>query len=286
MHCTKASRAPPIIQPMAGYSVLLLTVWLAIGMASEFSRIPVVADPTAETSAQFRERSFNHGHLSAECRLCHAMVATTDNAVPASTNRSAKCLTCHETGALTGQNTFHERTRRDCLDCHSFHRSDLLTAGGFEFTLDFQNGRRRSQCVACHNSREDLTNLSPGHQAAAALYHSNRDGLDRMSPSETCLMCHGQGRPPEGMAHLATATERVWVPRVEAHGSHPVGLTVPIGRGTPGNQIRDRLDDRIILPGGKLECSTCHSLSARPGHLAAGFTSENDLCRACHELDR
>lgn len=96
--------------------------------------------------------------------------------------------------------------------------------------------------------------------------------LDRMAtPSSDCLACHDGSKTASG-ASDARSGHRY---DVEYHTDGKPDL-----RRDPTGY-----DSRVVLPGGKLTCCTCHDpASSLPYHLAAPTSGavERRLCVACH----
>ncbi|UCD64259.1 MAG: hypothetical protein JSW34_02140 [Candidatus Zixiibacteriota bacterium] len=223
-------------------------------------------------------------HRDAICTDCHALRvdAGPNSAIPAGLRR--ECETCHtpDTDNLTGiPLNFHIAREKPCTACHCFHDASKIKAAGRSFLVRFDNSFQRGQCYSCHGLSEDITRLTPGHRQAAALFHGNSALLGRLSPSEACLVCHS-GSTSIDLKDLAETRDRA--PCFDEHGSHPVGVTVEPGKGESGNRIRRDLDRRIRLFGGRIECQTCHSLSADGTAALVKFSGRDDLCRGCHYL--
>ncbi|MFQ6008485.1 MAG: hypothetical protein ACE5K8_05970 [Candidatus Zixiibacteriota bacterium] len=133
----------------------------------------------------------------------------------------------------------------------------------------------------------NLSSLSPGHVKAAKLYHSDFIYLSHLSPSEMCLICHSTDRATvvNDTFFASMFSQEAYVPTVDPHGSHPIGQIVRPGSSELGDRMRMDIDSRLLLPGGRIECITCHSLSTTNDFRADGFVTQNELCRACHDID-
>ncbi len=217
-------------------------------------------------------------HRELECGTCHAPRA---EAVTAAAGRIAparrSCRACHVLADRTDATAtnFHDDDGRDCRDCHSFHEPARLRAGEVEFVYAYRDEDLREQCASCHGQDGDLALLSPGHrEAGRSLYHVDAYRLARLSPSDGCLRCHDSGGEAAGEGGA---------PAFAGHQGHPLGVTVPLGRGTPGNHIRRSLDPRIPLYSDRIECQTCHLMGDERPDLLGRFAESYDLCLGCHE---
>ena len=217
-----------------------------------------------------------HGQVA--CANCHQLFASV-NVSPAGFNPNRQCLNCHKSharGTTESPLNFHASAGEDCISCHSFHNPREITAAGRTFTYDFSSTRQQAQCFSCHGSNQDLSRLSSGHRKAAGVFHSDSKITAVLSPSEACLVCHSSSNT--GLSGEAAK----YSPRFEEHGSHPVGFQVRAGSGKPGNRIRSHIDERIPLFDGRIECQSCHSLSASNRYRLIPFEDQSDLCRGCH----
>ncbi len=222
-------------------------------------------------------------HKDITCTTCHTVVADLESTENAAPNFDLRCRTCHSNMARVDKETgltFHTRNLRPCAECHSFHKPEALLAGDRLFAMNYSNQSRLTGCYACHGESENTTALSPGHRAAAKVFHSDYKLVSGLGPSELCLVCHSEDAsiPPDILPQGAL------VPRFSDHANHPVGVQVVMGSGSGENRIRPQIDTRLRLFSGRIECQTCHSLSTtNPGHLVA-FKSKADLCLGCHQI--
>lgn len=225
-------------------------------------------------------------HSEIPCSECHTMTADLDDGGLAVMDLGRQCRGCHEATLAQGADlglTFHGDGKRRCVECHSFHQLDRVTARGREFLFAYGNQRLRSQCFACHGKGENPAALTEGHIQAARLFHSDFKYLASLTVSQACLICHSEN--PAQTSELSTTANQAATPRFAVHGSHPTGVRVSTGNGEPGNRIRADIDPRLRLVDGRIECVTCHSLSAQTRYHLAGFENRTELCRGCHDLD-
>ncbi len=94
------------------------------------------------------------------------------------------------------------------------------------------------------------------------------------------MVCHDQGG--SRVQALDDVAAEASAPTFDPHGTHPVGMEVKAGRGEPGNRIREAIDPRLMLIEGRMECVTCHSLSARTPNRLVAYEDRDDMCRGCH----
>ncbi len=221
---------------------------------------------------------YDSAHEQADCGNCHTFVASTNAAPPV--NRSAQCLSCHSKRPSSTGLAFHNGNR-DCLECHNYHRTGMLLASDREFHFNFNSDRLVAQCRTCHHDASRPRNLSPGHEAAVSVYHSDSYQLSGLTPSQGCLLCHSRTTRT-----MAPSTGSLEPPRFSEHASHPVGQTVVPGSGRGRNKIRTELDPRLELYNGRIECQTCHSMTSQTTYLLADFESTTALCQGCHEHGR
>jgi predicted CXXCH cytochrome family protein len=222
-------------------------------------------------------------HKDITCTTCHTVVANVgDESIPIP-NFDMRCRGCHTQLAEIDNRsglTFHTRDSKPCLECHSFHRPDAVLANDKLFTMNYSSQSRLAGCYACHGQGENTANLSPGHRAAAGIFHTDYKLVSGFSPSDLCLVCHSENStiPPDLLP------KGTFVPTFTNHSNHPVGVPLVLGSGTDQSRIRSQLDSRLRLFSGRIECQTCHLLStANPGRLVP-FQSKADLCLGCHQL--
>jgi predicted CXXCH cytochrome family protein len=58
-----------------------------------------------------------------------------------------------------------------------------------------------------------------------------------------------------------------------------------VNRGSQSKGLRWKLDPRIRLFDGRIECQTCHLLGAGTDDLLVEFERKYDLCLGCHEFE-
>lgn len=219
-------------------------------------------------------------HSSLSCSNCHQVVASIGTELSGPSPMQA-CQGCHARSSLTrgtlGQ-TFHRDPSRACSDCHSFHQTSNITAASAEFRFSETAGL--GLCAACHSPGDGLLMLSPGHQTAARLYHSNADALSGLDASQACLLCHSENRTIQ-----IDGVELSAMPRFSERHTHPVGEFRPGTTGRNGSAIRQNIDPRLHLYNNRIECQTCHQLTALTRHRLVPFESPQALCNGCHVIN-
>lgn len=244
---------------------------------------------TAAGAAEASRSDAANPHAGISCSLCHGRVATravlaADGAGP--DPRSRACRECHRDSRLRTSGTgaalgFHGDPAADCVGCHAFHEPGRVktAAGDVRTGGNLLAPAASGHCAACHADGADLANLSPAHRAAAGLYHREAATLATQTPSEACLNCHAAGT---GSPWLRATGGQVLT--FNPHASHPLGIEVIAGSGRDERSLRADLDPRLRLFDGRLECQTCHSLTAATEDLLVPFEQPYDLCLGCHKL--
>lgn len=214
-------------------------------------------------------------HREALCSGCHGS-GTSPGRTP--TAVAGQCSVCHAAGLLSGADaSMHRSSAGRCLDCHAFHEPSGVTAaaaGGSTFPRAQLDS---AHCRACHDGRGSLENISDAHRVAAALYHGQPNRLASSSPSEACLGCHSNQAPTAWQTKTGGA-----VLAFNEHASHPYGVRVIPGSGDSSNWIARTIDRRLPLFSGRMECQTCHLLTAGTDDLLRPFPAKYDLCKGCH----
>lgn len=226
-------------------------------------------------------------HAGISCTLCHAGAAARAAVATVADGpdpRSRACRGCHRDVGARGASAvalgFHASPKADCAGCHSFHETGRLKSTVGDVRLP--GSRQRAvpgHCAGCHVDGARLSEMSGAHRTAAALYHQGGTDLAAQSPSQGCLNCHSashasdwQNQPLEGRLVFSE------------HATHPLGMVVVPGSGQDERRIRERIDPRLRLFEGRLECQTCHSLASAQPYLLVEFPTQGDLCLGCHQL--
>ena len=226
-------------------------------------------------------------HAAIRCAGCHDRsnaFASADApvATAATDTRAERCRDCH--GNMSGpdraDDPFHARAGRSCLQCHSFHEPTALRIGDQVVAMNLSDATTRDHCRGCHRPGADLSRLDDGHRAAAAVvYHGGRFDLAALSPSDGCLLCHERGR-----SDVSLPADVPPAPRFHTGASHAYGIPVVPGQGSGPRRIRDPIDPRLTLPGGRMECLTCHQLTGGAHSLLVPFEDPYAMCLGCHQV--
>ncbi len=222
---------------------------------------------------QSQAESSVHGGIS--CGACHDSGSLESGMVKIAA--VSRCQQCHLSTDIA-KGIFHGANIDRCTNCHSFHNPNRVSVkiGNAELatTLDLSMGH----CQSCHDARGNLDSLSPGHKVASELYHQKAGEIQSLPPSESCLRCHSN--KPEETWRAASGLDHL---DIHFHSSHPYGIKVIPGKGDRINWIANQIDDRLPLFDGKMECQTCHLLTADNEDLLIPFETKYDLCRGCHK---
>ncbi len=226
----------------------------SLALAAILAVAPAAAAPTS-------------GHDGISCRQCHdggTGGAAHDPAV------LARCTACHA-GALAAEAAapaFHGRGR--CLDCHRFHAADKVVTPAVG-DLDLGGWRASTGPIASAATTARATwptcprPTGPPDASTTRTWPCSRG----RAPSSPCLWCHSRTAAPPVGKRRPPRTRIAF----SEHASHPFAVAVQPGRGAPVRRMRDVIDPRIPLPGGRIECVSCHRLTATtkdrlhlPGH--------------------
>lgn len=254
--------------------------WFILTLGSAAFVLTVWYLPPSRTA--FSGERFADPHKDIACTNCHALRADINSRGLFGSTFRQECEKCHRAEPVNNSGVpldFHRYRDKGCPECHSFHDVEKITAAQRDFLVSFENSFQRGQCYSCHGTSVDLSHVSASHRAASELYHSDFRILGRLSPSESCLICHSERRAPVDESISALVAR---APRFNEHAGHPVGVEVIPGKGEPGNRICLQIDPRIQLFGGRMECQTCHCLSSTKPHRLVNFASKKELCEACH----
>lgn len=199
----------------------------------------LIASPEAASAPSTPPPDQPHPHQDVSCRQCHLMGAGT--AVDLDRARQARCAGCHAAvpAALADSLGFHRAGARNCLDCHSFHDSNVTRGRAAGIRIDAVKSTGAGHCRGCHDPRGNLLELSEGHRAAADLYHSDSQSLQALSPSESCLNCHADA--------LTSRWGKGWAQGSPASANTPA--TPWAWRSCPAAGPEPRTSVRISTPG-------------------------------------
>jgi hypothetical protein len=219
-------------------------------------------------------------HNDLSCSECHAMAASNDTTASPENHAGERCRDCHVFTRLGGDDigkTFHYDENRPCTDCHSFHQTEIIRAAGAEFRFDYDNTHLSDHCHSCHDAPHSASWVGSGHREAAQVYHRDSRYLSGVSLSDACLYCHSGDAAPMLELELPQTP-----PKFNPFGGHVFGVRMSVGGSQGGYSERFPDNSPVHLVERKIECQSCHDLSADNNHLLAGTGQYGDLCLACH----
>ncbi len=217
-------------------------------------------------------RNEKHTHEDIICANCHSFGSKIKKF------ENKRCISCHNQlfdDNFISDNNFHNDKTRQCTDCHSFHNSNNLIIEKTKTQYDLVSKQGAIHCYTCHSVSSNLSLLSEGHRDARILYHNNSQNILSLSLSQGCMLCHGSS--------YSSTSNNSSMPVINNHASHPYEIDVIPGEGNSTNRIRFEIDPRIKLFDNRIECLTCHNLSAEEDDLLVNFEEPLDFCNGCHE---
>ncbi|MEA3348076.1 MAG: cytochrome c3 family protein [Pseudomonadota bacterium] len=177
-----------------------------------------------------------------------------------------------------------------CTTCHRMHGKD---ENRFFSSNKFlrRNSTGKAFCFECHQENF-LSNRSLGHSVAQNTAHytpvesfARETEATNDESSTSCLTCHdGSLASDEGSA-VVQQTAGIW-----RHGgysnrtSHPLGVSYGEALRKKPHAYRQMasLPSTIRLPGGNVECISCHNLYSNNERLLSVSNERSRLCLSCH----
>lgn len=219
-------------------------------------------------------------HSQVQCAECHRLLANIDDHFSLDRIRDNKCQSCHLSKPASNPDWnlgFHNNQRTECVNCHSFHQTEIITAIDQKFEFSFNNKNLLLLCATCHSSSGRLDKLSDGHRLAAdAVYHRDYRKEINLSASAACLSCHGEQNLNRTLDLMGFTP-----PVFNKEASHPFGIYF-----NPKSNNLSETDGEITLFDGKIECQTCHDLTSSTPDYLKYSGSYKDLCQVCHMPNR
>ena len=182
------------------------------------------------------------------------------------------CLSAF-TMAFASAGAFVHHSSQSCLSCHTFTGFSTST---FESSQLASAEMSSANCRVCHASGEVKSELSPAHKIARDLYHANAENISQQSSSDVCMNCHGSSTKSSWKAETSGQLP------LHSAASHAYGVIVKPGMQVYGASLRQSLDYKLPLFNGKMECATCHLLTAGTDDLLISYENPYDLCFGCH----
>ncbi len=156
---------------------------------------------------------------------------------------------------------------------------------------------RNDSCKVCHApSSESPVNATPlwDASATALVRYKLYDGSDSTpnAASLNCLSCHDGGIASDvlggshdvGSSRFNTTGPSVTLRPGDLRGNHPIGVEYPRfdRRYNPKTQVES--DGYVVLPGGRVECISCHDVHGQYGvnKLLVKSNDRSALCLTCH----
>lgn len=173
--------------------------------------------------------------------------------------------------------------------------ADHLSAGIAGTKHDFTHGSGRSLdlCTPCHTPHLSVVKppvMDSREPLAQRLRPYSGEGVDLDESSLLCLSCHDGvvAKDVYRSAHAARISSQLgssWVGKASLT-SHPIGVKFPIGDSTYRTIEAATADGAIKLPGGRLQCISCHDPhnTKRFEYMLVRSNQGSRLCLACHRL--
>jgi predicted CXXCH cytochrome family protein len=225
------------------------------------------------------------------CQDCHLAggAVTTENAHQLVGSQEALCGGCHEKALLISHPSGFQPDRQipveypldwkgdvTCSSCHLVHGNSPMLMRG--------DKRGRELCLACHELGF-FDRMADGGLSIQNGGHLGREELESAAMrldaySAHCISCHEDTVQTGGIGTRYTEY-------LMAHGlstmKHPIGFSYGA---SSGRQYRPlgALDERLVLPEGKLSCVTCHQAYGE-GHGKLVMSNRGSaLCYQCHNI--
>ncbi len=171
--------------------------------------------------------------------------------------------------------------------------SELFAGGliGSQHDFSLGDGRWKDLCTPCHTPHEPkLPDAAvPGAPPVRFVsYASDPTTLDRSSV--LCLSCHDGVTAQDVFsgAHALSWATPVGTSTLPISGrvSHPIGVRMPLGDPTYRSPAEVQSSGLIKLPGGRVQCISCHDPHNTDRHPAMLVQSNRGsrLCLACHRI--
>lgn len=178
-----------------------------------------------------------------------------------------------------------------CKTCHTIIPNSTGESGPQLREFESQSAQPTEFCAKCH-SRALHRDAQSLHWLALGVAHIPRDDERprvASSPLEPrtrqCLACH------DGVNATESGNTTPWTRSREylgdKHRNHPVGVEYDgLNRPKDLSPLRPAalLPECVMLPGGKVECISCHNLYAGERYLLSVPVQRSELCLTCHDL--
>ncbi|MBW1965685.1 MAG: cytochrome c3 family protein [Deltaproteobacteria bacterium] len=175
-----------------------------------------------------------------------------------------------------------------CTTCHYMHQDPSVPYGAGNNKFLRRNSEGQAFCLECHQN-DFLSNRSMGHGLAQETAHftpvsESSDCEHRLDGfSESCLSCHDGSLAR--VAQTKSASSGIWRHTTSSgRESHPIGVSYQLAfeekkydYKAPGD-----LPSAIQLPGGNVECVSCHNIYSQNDNLLVVSNEGSRLCLTCH----
>ncbi len=148
-------------------------------------------------------------------------------------------------------------------------------------------------CLPCHTPHSaggdvaaPLWDHSPGARTSYKMF-DGRPGKPGAA-SLLCLSCHDGSTAVDaygGMGGDVTIPQRASIgARGNLSTDHPVGVAYPVHDKYFRSKAEVEAKGDVVLPGGRVECLSCHDVHNRYGHekLLVKTNERSALCLSCH----
>ena len=225
--------------------------------------------------------------LDAKCEDCHLARGeiTRSNAGQLKASQERLCGICHEDALnVSHPSGFHvsrelpEQFPLDwkgdmtCSTCHEVH--------GHEPGLMRLPERGIDLCSRCHTAKF-FSSMADG--AESVMHSGHLDATGRLSGQDLdpysfkCMECHSEKATIKSLIITGSVARHI-----SSSVNHPVGISYRQAATFGGYHPREMLDERILLPGGRMSCISCHQgYSMQHGKLVI---EGEGLCYECHNL--
>lgn len=160
---------------------------------------------------------------------------------------------------------------------------------------DFSQGGTQPAdlCLSCHSPHitglaGPLLDRRPATTQPVTQYFSGDVELDRASL--LCLSCHDGviAQDVFTSSHATSLAQQLGSSQLgsQSLSGHPIGVKLPLASRTYRSIAEIKADGRIHLPGGRVQCISCHDPHNTGRHPAMLVMSNNGsrLCLSCHRL--
>lgn len=173
--------------------------------------------------------------------------------------------------------------------------ADQLGAGIVGTKHDFTHGSGRALdlCTPCHTPHLSVVKppaMDSREPTVQRLRPYSGAGVDLDESSLLCLSCHDGvvAKDVYRSAHAARISGQLgssWVGKASLT-SHPIGVKYPVADSTYRTIEAATADGAIKLPGGRLQCISCHDPhnTQRFEYMLVRSNQGSRLCLACHRL--